>query len=305
MNKRADHVVNLRHIQTFLVVAEELHVGRAATRLHVAQPAVSQTIAALEKRLGLQLFDRSGRGIRLTAAGRAYADEVRTVLPQLEQASRAAKDAERGVRGRLVVGFTAVCTLGDLPTFLLGFMQRHPDVGVRLQQMATAEQTSALRAGTIDVGFTILPGGPEPVHSRLVTSDELHAFLRRDHALARHDRVPVPELLDEPFLLMSKEREPCVHQTFNRMCEEHGKRAEIFMEVDHLEAMLAFVSAGAGVSLAPSTASRLQLDHTTSRPLDPPVPAGISVIWDQAALTPTAKLFLDEIETRWDHLAAS
>ncbi|MEM9561949.1 MAG: LysR substrate-binding domain-containing protein [Actinomycetota bacterium] len=300
MSQHGAPLANLRHIHTFLVVAEELHVGRAAARLHVAQPAVSQTIAALEKRLGVELFDRSGRGIRLTAAGRAYADEVGGVLPTLEQATRAAKDAERGVRGRLAVGFTAVCSLGRLPGFLTEFMHRYPEIGVRLQQMGTAEQTDAVRLGSIDVGFTILPGGPDPVHSRPVTADELHAFLRSDHALARHERVPVSDLLDEPFLLMSKEREPCVHQTFNRLCEQYGKRAEIFMEVDHLESMLAFVSAGAGVSLAPSTAGRLRLDGTTSRPLDPPIPAGVSVIWDPAVLTPTAQLFLDEIDARWD-----
>ncbi|MEM9034225.1 MAG: LysR substrate-binding domain-containing protein [Actinomycetota bacterium] len=295
--------MNLRHIRTFLVVAEELHVGRAAARLHVAQPAVSQTVAALERELGLELFDRVGRGIRLTAAGQAYANEVRSVFPQLDRAARAAQDAERGVRGRLAVGFTAVCTLGDLPGFLIGFMGRYPQVGVELRQMATAEQPRALRLGTIDVGFTILPGGPEPVHSRLLTSDELHAFLARQHPLARYERVPVSELLDEPFLLMSKEREPCVHQSFNRMCEEHGKQGEIFMELDHLESMLAFVATGAGVSLAPSTAARLQLEGTTSRPLDPPVPAGISVVWDPAALTPTAQLFLDEIDAHWSDSA--
>ncbi|MEM8921873.1 MAG: LysR substrate-binding domain-containing protein [Actinomycetota bacterium] len=291
--------MNLRHIETFLVVADELHVGRAAARLHVAQPAVSQTIAALEKQLGLQLFDRSGRGIRLTAAGQTYAEEVRGVFPQLEQANRAAHDAERGVRGRLAVGFTAVCSLGDLPSFLIDFMGRHPEVAVRLQQMATTEQTEALRLGSIDVGFTILPGGPEPVHSRLITADELHAFLPADHPLAHHERVPVADLLDEPFLLMSKEREPCVHRSFNRLCEEQGKQAEIVMEVDHLESMLAFVAAGAGVSLAPSTAARLRLDGATSRPLEPPVPAGISVIWNPAATTPTGELFLDELDDRW------
>ncbi|MEM7325383.1 MAG: LysR substrate-binding domain-containing protein [Actinomycetota bacterium] len=292
--------VNLRHVQTFLVVAEELHVGRAATRLHVAQPAVSQTIKALEKQLGLELLDRSGRGISLTAAGRAYAEEVRGVVPQLELAARAAKDAQQGVRGRLVVGFTAVCTLGGLPEFLVDFMGRHAAVDVRLHQLATADQTDALRLGSIDVGFTILPGGPEPVNSRLITTDELHAFVSADHPLARHTRIPVAELLDEPFLLMSKEREPCVHRSFNRLCEAHGKQAEIVLEVDHLESMLSFVSAGAGVSLAPSTAARLGLEGTTSRPLDPSIPAGISVIWDPAVITPTGELFLDELGSRWD-----
>ncbi|MEM7340792.1 MAG: LysR substrate-binding domain-containing protein [Actinomycetota bacterium] len=288
--------MNLRHIETFLLVAEELHVGRAAARLHVAQPAVSQTIAALEKELGLQLFDRSGRGITLTPAGQTYRDEVEGVFPQLERASRAAKEAEHGIRGRLTIGFTAVCTLGDLPRRLTDFMGRHPDITVTLEQMATAHQMDALRLGSIDVGFTILPGGPDPVHSHLISSDELHVFISSDHRLAAYERVPIAEMLREPFLLMSKDREPCVHRSFNRMCEEHGAQAEIVMEVDHLESMLAFVAAGLGVSLAPSTAARLKLDGATSRPLDPPMPAGISAIWNPTTSTPAAKLLLAEIE---------
>ncbi|MEM8924286.1 MAG: LysR substrate-binding domain-containing protein [Actinomycetota bacterium] len=286
--------MNLRHIETFLLVAEELHVGRAAARLHVAQPAVSQTIAALERDLGLKLFDRSGRGIRLTPAGVTYRDEVQTVLPQLERATRAARDAEAGVRGRLTIGFTAVCTLGDLADRLVGFMSRHPDIAVRLQQMATSDQMEALLAGSIDAGFTILSGGPDPVHSHLITRDELHVFFPADHRFADLGRVPIPELLDERFLLLSRDREPCAHRSFTRMCAEHDKAAEIVMEVDHLESMLAFVAAGLGVSLAPSTASRLRLDRVVSRPLDPPVPAGISVMWSTTPSPPTAALFLAE-----------
>ncbi|MEN0067030.1 MAG: LysR substrate-binding domain-containing protein, partial [Myxococcota bacterium] len=224
--------MKLRHLETFLVVAEELHFGRAAARLHVAQPAVSQTISALEEELGMQLFDRTKRRVRLSAAGQAYREEVKDIFHQLDRASAIAREAEAGIRGRLTVGFTAVCTLGRLPNVLIEFMRRFPDVAVRLQQLGTAEQREALRRGTIDVGFSILPGDHEPVHSQLIAPDELHVFFHTKHRLACWERVPIAEILHEPFLLMSREREPCVHRSFEHMCEQHGTHAEVVLEVD-------------------------------------------------------------------------
>ncbi|MEM6927834.1 MAG: LysR substrate-binding domain-containing protein [Myxococcota bacterium] len=287
--------MKLRHLETFLVVAEELHFGRAATRLRVAQPAVSQTISALEDELGIKLFDRTSRRVRLTAAGRAYVDEVAGVFRQLEVAASVARDAAAGVRGRLAIAFTAVCTLGRLPDVIVSFMDEFPDIGVHLQQLGTADQMKALEHGTIDVGFSILPGDHGPVHSRLVAPDELHVYFASEHRLADAERVPIAEILSEPFLLMSKEREPCVHQTFEHLCERYGQRAEVVLELDYLESMFAFVAAGLGVSLAPSVAARLQLDGVTSRPLEPAIPSGISAIWVPETATPATRRFLDHL----------
>lgn len=287
--------MKLRHLEVFLVVADELHFGRAAARLRVAQPAVSQTIGALEEELGVQLFDRSNRRIRLSPAGEAYVDEVRGVFRQLDQASSAAREAHAGVRGRLTVGFTAVCTLGPLPGAVVQFMRQHPNVVVRLEQLSTADQVDALGRGTIDVGFTILPDDHAPVHSKVVAPDELHVFFAEGHRLAAWNRVPVAEILEEPFLLTSRAREPCVHRSLDHMSEQHGTRAEVVMEVDHLEATLSFVSAGLGISIAPSAAARLRLDGVTSRPLDPSVPAGMSAIWTPETASPTTLRFLDAL----------
>ncbi|MEM9466674.1 MAG: LysR family transcriptional regulator [Actinomycetota bacterium] len=288
--------MKLRHLETFLVLADELHFGRTAERLHVAQPAVSQTISALEGELGLKLFDRSNRRVELTAAGAAYRQEVEQVFAQLDRASGAAHAAEAGVRGRLTIAFTAVCTLTFLPDLISRFIDDHPGVAVQLRQLGTAEQIDALRVGAIDVGFSILPNRHAPVHSQLIVDDELHVFLPAGHELAGHDHVATSRALDEPFLLMSREREPCVHETFARMCEQYAKPGRVVLEVDHLESMLAFVGAGMGVSLLPSIAGRLRLDGVESRPLDPPVPSGVSAVWDPAAVSPTTRRFLDRLD---------
>ncbi len=290
--------MKLRHLEAFLVVAEELHFGRAASRLHVAQPAVSQTISALEDELGVQLFDRSSRRVRLTAAGQAYVEEVRGVFAQLEHASSVAREADAGLRGRLTVGYTAVCTLGWLPRVLVDFMRASPDVTVQLQQQGTAEQVDALARGSIDVGFSILAADHGPVHAELVAPDDLHLFFHADHPFAALERIPISTALREPFLLMSRVREPCVHRSFERMCEQHGTRADIVLEVDYLESMLAFVGAGLGVSLAPSVASTLSLPGVTSRPLEPRIPAGISAIWSPETMSATTERFLAFVRAR-------
>lgn len=288
--------MKLRYLETFIAVAEELHFGRAAARLHVAQPAVSQTISALEEELGVELFDRSNRRVRLTPAGRAYFENVADVFRQLEHASTAAHEADAGIRGRLVVGFTAVCTLGPLPGAIAEFMRHHPKVSIEARPMGTTEQVEALRLGTIDVGFSVLPGDLGPIHTQLVAPDELHVFLSTQHPLAEQDRVPMEAILGEPLVLMSRSREPCVHRFFDRAGDEHGLRGNVVMELDHLEAIFAFVAAGLGVSVAPSLAGRLELDGLTSRPLDPRVAAGISAIWIPASLSEPAARFLSRFQ---------
>ncbi|MEM9521426.1 MAG: LysR substrate-binding domain-containing protein [Actinomycetota bacterium] len=288
-------MINLRHLETFLVVADELHFGRAANRLHVAQPAVSQTIAALEAEVGVKLFDRSSRVVRLTAAGSAYVDEVEEIFRQITRANTSARLADEGVRGHLTVAFTAVCALGFLPGVVVDFIGQNPEVDVELRQLGTAEQIDALSIGAIDVGFSILPESHGPVHSRLLTPDELHLFIPADDPLAALDRISVADAITRRFLLLSREREPCVRKTFDRLCDAHAVEGDVVMEIDHLESLLAFVGAGLGVSLAPSVAAALQLDGVQSRPLDPPVPSGISAIWDPDETSPTAQRFLDHL----------
>lgn len=290
-------MVNVRHLETFVVVADELHFGRAADRLHVAQPAVSQTIRTLERELGAALFDRSSRTVRLTAAGQSYLADAHDILRRLDRASSRALDTQAGVRGRVRVGYTAVCSLGGLASAVAEFAKRYPDVAVELEHLGTAEQIEQLRAGTIDVGFGILPGGPEPVHSEIVAPDELHVLHPTDHEFAEYNRIPASDVLRQPLLLMTRDREPCVHQLVNRLSNEHQVEHQIAMEVDHLESMMSFARAGLGVGLAPSAATQLHLDGLTSRPLEPSVPAGISMLWQPGAATPTTTRLLDTMRS--------
>jgi DNA-binding transcriptional LysR family regulator len=271
--------MKLRHLETFVLVAEELHFGRAATRLRVAQPAVSQTIASLEDELGAKLFDRGHRNVALTPAGEIFLRDARTILGDLDRAAHRARQAASGERGILELGFTAVCALSPISTSITRFIHAHPAVEVRLRQMGTREQVEALKLGRLDIGFSVLPQDDLDLDTRLIEPDTLHVFLASAHPLARVDHVPVADALRHPFLLMSRESEPSMHAAFRRLCHVHDVEPDIVAEIDGLDAMLAFVAAGLAISFAPSTAGRLRLDGVVSRPLTPAIEAGVTAMW--------------------------
>lgn len=288
--------MRIRHLETFLVVAEELHFGRAAARLHVAQPAVSQTIAALERSIDVELFDRSRRRVRLTPAGVVFRDEVEGILARLSTAPILARRAARGATGRLTVAFMAACALGGLASSVTRFIHAHPAIDVRLLQMGTREQQEALGLGRIDLGFSVLPDETPGLVRRSITSDTLQVFVSETHPFACLERVPIAHVLESPFLLMSRKSEPAMHQVFDQLCRAHDIEPDVVLEVDHLDTMLAFVAAGLGISLAPSAAAALRLDGVVVRPTDPPMPAGTSALWPADGLAPTAQALLSHLE---------
>ena len=145
--------MELRHLRSFLAVAEELHFGRAAARLYISQPPLSQQIRRLEDELGARLFHRTKRRVELTPAGKAFLTEARQTLAQAERAVRAAQRAERGELGELVVGYVTSATYGPLPDVIRTFRKRFPDVDLRLQNLRSMQQRQALIDRRIDVGF--------------------------------------------------------------------------------------------------------------------------------------------------------
>lgn len=297
--------MKLRHLEVFFVVAEELHFGRAASRLHVAQPAVSQTVKALEEELGVQLFDRSRRSTRLTAAGSVFLEESQAAMERLRRAGQMARQVAEGERGRLLLGMTTVSTLSPLPEAILSFQQRYPNVAVKVEQMGTTEQCRALSLGELDVGFTVMMGEFRGLVSEALTEEPLMAMLPASHRLAATRSVALHSLLEEPIILMTQQREPSIHRAYHRLCEEAGCPPRVVLELDHLESMLAFVAAGMGVSLAPAAALRLRLDGVVGRPVTPAFPGGISFVWNPQQLHPVTARFLDLVRALRDQKEGS
>ncbi|TKK78080.1 LysR family transcriptional regulator [Kribbella jiaozuonensis] len=224
-----DWVMELRQLRSFVVVAEEMNVGRAATRLHLTQPSLSRQIAALERDLGVELFARVKKRFVMTAAGETFLAEAQDLLRRSDEAVRAAQRTQRGELGSLRLRFVQSATFEPLPQILGAFRQAYPDVVLDLESMTTLRQTEALRDGRIDVGLlrptvpasagstggksgTVVRLAPGLV-SRVVAEDQLEAVLPARHRLTRRKRLRLTDLAEEPFVFYSRPSGPAVHDT--------------------------------------------------------------------------------------------
>jgi DNA-binding transcriptional LysR family regulator len=264
--------MELRHLRYFLAVADELHFGRAAARLHIAQPPLSQQIRQLEAELGFPLFLRTQRRVRLTEAGAAFRDEARTLLERLEQAKAAAGRVARGEAGALAVGFVASATYGLLPRLYRRFRERHPGVALTLDEMSTAEQVEALRAGRIQLGLARPPVGDDALQAELLADEALVAALPARHPLAARATLPLRALAHEPFVLFPRQPRPGWIDVVQEACRTAGFRPAVAQEVLDLSTAVTLVAAGIGVSLVPASAQALRLDGVTYRALAAPTP---------------------------------
>src|SRR5437868_8295885 len=198
--------MELRHLRYFVAVAEELHFGRAATRLSIVQPSLSQQIQQLEDELGFPLLYRTKRYVELTDAGMVFLSEAKLVLAQVQEAKRAAQRAYRGEMGRLVVGYISSSTYDLLPMILRVYRERFPEVEVTLRELTTQEQLRALEEEYIEVGLLRLPINAPMVYVEVVRQEPIVCVLPEEHHLARRERVAVSLLAEEPFVLQSSHR---------------------------------------------------------------------------------------------------
>jgi DNA-binding transcriptional LysR family regulator len=297
-------VMELRQLRSFVVVAEEMNVGRAATRLHLTQPSLSRQIAALERDLGVELFARVKRRFVLTAAGATFLAEAQDLLRRSEEAVRAAQRTQRGELGTLRLRFVQSATFEPLPQILGAFRRAYPEVVLDLESWTTLRQTEALRDGRIDVGL-LRPTAPADatavvrlapgLASRVVAEDSLVAVLPARHRLARRKRLRLAELADEPFVFYSRPSGPIVHDTIIGFCRAAGFTPRIQQAAD-VQTIVALVAAGLGVSLLISPTPPTNPDAVVYRELSddlPPWP--LSVAWSPDNRSPVLERFLELI----------
>jgi DNA-binding transcriptional LysR family regulator len=294
--------MELRHVRAFLVLAEEKHFGRAAVRLHVTQPAVSQAIRALEEEVGAQLFARTRRRVELTEAGVFFQEHAARALDDLERAAAEARRAGAGEIGRLRLAFTSVSALSGVPRVIAEFKRRYPDVQVSVQSLGTTAQIEAIQAGQCDVGFTVMPLEIAALRVEQVTREPLLVLVHAGHRLARRRSVGFADLAGEPVILMSRTAEPAIHAAYRRFCDAAGYAANIAFEVDHVETMLSFVAAGLGVSHAPAAIRELRYPGVVTVPIAPRKPAGVSAMWDPRAASKVTERFLEVLREERSHL---
>lgn len=265
--------MELRHLRYFLAVAEELHFGRAAARLRIAQPPLSQQIRQLEEEIGVRLFDRTKRRVELTAAGVAFLEEVRRVFGQTERAVRTAQRASRGEVGRLAIGFMPAADLDLLPRVLRRWHARFPNVETELHGLLAGAQIDALQERRIQVAFVRPPVDETGLAVEPVQRDAVVVALPQYHALARRVRVPLAALTGEPLVLFPRRVAPGFHDLVFAACRGAGFAPRVAFESDSMQTNLGLVSAGLGYTLMPATIRNLRRAGVVYRPLSPPVPS--------------------------------
>ncbi|MFC6066119.1 LysR family transcriptional regulator [Streptomyces ochraceiscleroticus] len=273
--------MELRHLTAFVAVAEELHFGRAAKRLQMAQPPLSQQIRQLEKELGVQLFERNTRSVRLTSAGQSFLDPVRTVLADLDTATRAAKAAGRGEYGRVTIGFAGASTHETLPLLTRAVRAAHPALELVMKGQTYANVALAgVADGSLDLGFVRLPVTQPGVATRVIDEEELICALPSDHPLARRRRIPIAALADEPFVSFPANAGSTVRDATVRACEAAGFNPRVVQEAPDSYTILALVGAGVGVTLTVTSCQHIQQTGLVYRPLaGPPIRLQAALAW--------------------------
>ncbi|AKT39155.1 LysR family transcriptional regulator [Chondromyces crocatus] len=241
--------MELRHLRYFVTIAEEQSFRRAAERLHVSQSPLSRQMKDLEEEMGVALFEPEGRGIKLTAAGKAFAERARGILASVDAAVDEAKGVAEGRLGTVVIGFeTGTTFMGALLSLVAAFRKRAPRVGLQLVPMSSVEQWTALRQGTIAFGYgAYAPSDDTLVHLEM-SRDRLGLLLSTDHRLARRKKIRLRDLDSERVLLQPRQLYPRLHADLITAARAQGVTLHVTAEVLDLEALLALVVIGDAVT---------------------------------------------------------
>ncbi|OWT57448.1 LysR substrate-binding domain-containing protein [Candidimonas nitroreducens] len=258
----------IRHLFLFLAVAEELHFGRAAKRLGMSQPPLSEQIRVLENALRVRLFVRTPKGVQLTPVGTAILPAVSRFAEQLERLESAVREAVAGRTGVLTIGAIASSMLDYLPPLVERIKAAHPQLTISVKEIDSAEAVPALEAGDIDLAFARLEGDPSPtIRSIPMVEDRLAVALPRGHGMAASENVKLGQLAEEDFVMFSRRLSPIYFDNVTAACRANGFSPRILHEVRSVASQIAFVSCGQGVALVPYSLRKLAPQNVAVRPL--------------------------------------
>lgn len=264
--------LDLRQLRYFVAVAEELHFSRAARRLHMSQPPLSQQIHRLETELGVLLLQRTKRRVVLTEAGRVLLAEGKRILREVDQAVEAAQRTSRGEAGHLAIGFVSSAPYEMLPATLGAFRRQYPRVQLSITELNSTVQVDALLDSRIDVGLVRTPlDHGLGVVLETVAREHLVVALPRDHPLAQHTRVRLAELADSPMVTTPRSESVAFYDAIISACHLSGFSPDIVAEASQASGMVALVAAGSGAAILPASTARIQLPDVVYRPIAPPI----------------------------------
>jgi DNA-binding transcriptional LysR family regulator len=288
-------LLELRHLRYFVAVAEELHFSRAAKRLHMAQPPLSQQIRKLEQYIGHPLFTRNSRTVALTQAGEMLLERSRYLLRRLEDDLETVRRVGRGEIGTLTVGFIGSAMLTVLPALIGSYRKRFPKVDLRLRELTTSSLVDAIRQGAADLGFLRDAGPTEGLMVEQVLAERFVVALAETHPLANGKKVALAELKGEPLILFARELGPMAWDKTIALCETSGFRPAIVQDAPEWLTVLRLVSSGLGFSIAPACVATIQTPGVVCRELTKcPVSTNIELARRRDYLNPIVDAFLAE-----------
>lgn len=293
-------------MRTFAAVAEHLNFTAAAAALHVAQPAVSQTIRDLEEEMGVSLFRRTKRSVRLTAAGTTFARQVHGLLAEADAAVRETQRAARGEVGHLAVGFMGPAMWPVLPGILRDYEALYPGVEVVLREMMPDQQEAAFRAGRLDVGFTRSLGAVADellLEEELIYTDRIVAALPAEHPLTKRRQLHFKHLAKEKLALLHRPGAPALHDQIMAACREAGIAPRMVHEPDHMMTVLTWVAAGSAIGLVPGCTSHREVPGIVFREIRPSAgPLPLVMVHRRGEESPTVAAWLERVRTQREEL---
>jgi DNA-binding transcriptional LysR family regulator len=254
--------IELRHLRYFIAVAEELHFGRAAARLNISQPPLSQQIQILEQQVGARLLARTNRSVSLTAAGKQFLADSRQVLSLVNDAAARAERLHLGETGELRLGFTSSAPFISAVSQTLSTFRRHyPDVHIQTREINTREQIVPLNEGSLDLGLMRNTQLPDTLAWEVILQEPLMAMIPRDHPLAAQPSVTLAELAQEPFVFFDPHVGTGLYDDILGLMRRYGLSPVITQEVGEAMTIIGLVAAGLGVSILPASFKRVQLSE--------------------------------------------
>ncbi|VVM06184.1 LysR substrate-binding domain-containing protein [Methylacidimicrobium tartarophylax] len=293
--------MELRHLRYFVAVAQYLNYSEASRRLHVAQPAISQTILDLEEELGVKLFLRNNRLVRLTAAGATFLSESEKLLAKLGEAQRLTRLAAHGEIGVLRIGFIAPAMVDLLPPLVEAYRRRYPDVDLQLTHLSPTEQLTAFDEGRLDLGFS----RPLPIARRasfneeILYRDHLYVALPPGHPLASEEKIKLETLANESFIFLLRSESPMLFDLAIETCRRAGFSPKITHQPSMIMTVFALIECKLGVGLLPGFLRGLADQKTIRRPLaEPSNPICFCTIWPKSVQRPTLNAFLEIVRSQ-------
>lgn len=259
--------MELHQLRCFVAVAEELHFGRAAVRLHMTQPPLSRQIQLLEHGLGVLLLERNNRQARLTLAGQSFLVDARRILQVAELAEQSARRIAHGEAGRLTLGFTAVGAYSMIPQLLVHAAEKLPDIDLVLSERVSSSQVHALETGLIDIGFVrqVMPSAR--VEYVPIKSEPFVAALPAGHPLAQREHLSPVDFHGQSFVMYSDSEGRYFHDRIANLFARHQVQPRYVHQLGQTHSIVGLVNAGLGCAVVPASAQALHMEKVVFRPM--------------------------------------